>query len=191
MDAEFLVGESNQPLFLRKWAVDPGNRPAQGHRAVFLGHSQPTHSGMLHDLGAGFRQLGWNAYSGDIRGHGKSTGSQTPLGHLDYEDGWQRAVADMRLLFERSFAGIPWEHRLVVVPNITALLTLEVLKTWPDLARRLGPWPTPTSLASQLRRQDRPGIAFRRVVVGPTRVLPERWVRSLSGVPCRRILKET
>lgn len=137
MDAEFLVGESNQPLFLRKWAVDPGNRPAQGHRAVFLGHSQPTHSGMLHDLGAGFRQLGWNAYSGDIRGHGKSTGSQTPLGHLDYEDGWQRAVADMRLLFERSFAGIPWEHRLVVVPNITALLTLEVLKTWPDLARHI------------------------------------------------------
>lgn len=137
MDAEFLVGESNQPLLLRKWAADPGSRPTRGHRAVFLGHSQPTHSGMLDDLGAAFRQLGWNAYSGDVRGHGKSTGSHNPLGHLDYEGGWQSAVADMRLFFEKSFAGIPWEHRLIVVPNITALLTLEVLKTWPDLARHI------------------------------------------------------
>ncbi|MCD7060700.1 serine aminopeptidase domain-containing protein [Pelagibacterium xiamenense] len=137
MDTEFLVGDSSQPLLFRKWTVDPGSRPAEGHRAVFLGHSQPTHSGMLNDLGAAFRQLGWNTYSGDIRGHGKSTGSHNPLGHLDYEGGWQRAVADMRLFFEKSFAGIPWEHRLVVVPNITALLTLEVLKSWPDLARHI------------------------------------------------------
>ncbi|KFB08991.1 serine aminopeptidase domain-containing protein [Nitratireductor basaltis] len=137
MDAEFLVGEGNQPLLLRRWTVDPGRRPGRGHRAVFLGHSQPTHSGMLGDLGGAFRQLGWNAYSGDIRGHGRSTGSSNPLGHLDYEAGWQRAVADMRLFYEKSFADIPWEHRLIVVPNITALLTLEVLKTWPDLARHI------------------------------------------------------
>ncbi|WPZ12771.1 alpha/beta hydrolase [Nitratireductor rhodophyticola] len=137
MNAEFLLGEDNQPLLMRKWVVDPGRKPAHGPRAVFLGHSQPTHSGMLSDLGAAFRQLGWNAYSGDVRGHGKSTGNHSPLGHLDYEGGWQRAIADMRLFYEKSFAGIPWEHRLVVVPNITALLTLEVLKTWPNLARHI------------------------------------------------------
>ncbi|WP_367718251.1 alpha/beta hydrolase [Nitratireductor sp. GISD-1A_MAKvit] len=137
MHAEFLVGMDNQPLLLRKWTVDSGSGSAQNHGAVFLGHSQPTHSGMLSDLARAFNALGWNAYSGDVRGHGNSTDHRNWLGHLDYENGWQRAVSDMRLFYEKCFTGIPWEHRLIVVPNITALLTLEVLKTWPDLAHHI------------------------------------------------------
>jgi DNA-binding CsgD family transcriptional regulator/alpha-beta hydrolase superfamily lysophospholipase len=137
MNAEFLLGQDNQPLLFRKWTGDPGC-PVNGQRpAVFLGHSQPTHSGMLDDLGHAFCQLGWDAYSGDVRGHGKSTTQHNPLGHLGLENGWQRAVDDMRLFFEKSFEGVDWENRLIVVPNITALMTLEVLKSWPGLAQHI------------------------------------------------------
>jgi alpha-beta hydrolase superfamily lysophospholipase/DNA-binding CsgD family transcriptional regulator len=112
-------------------------RLSAAKKSVFLGHSQPTHSGMLQSLAAGFRASGWDVHSGDIRGHGRSFDKTSAAGHLDPRNGWKSAVEDMRHLLERSFAETPWQDRLIVVPNITALLTLEVMKTWPDLARHI------------------------------------------------------
>ncbi|MBY5972052.1 alpha/beta hydrolase [Ferrimonas balearica] len=149
METRFLIGEEGQPILMRRWRGDPGRRRGP-RRAVFLGHSQPTHSGMLADLACAFRDRGWEAASGDIRGHGQSTGRRCPLGHLPLEGGWDQAVADLRLLLRETFEGVPWEDRLVVVPNITALMTLEVLKTWPDLARHIAfisPPPNQRSIA--------------------------------------------
>jgi DNA-binding CsgD family transcriptional regulator/alpha-beta hydrolase superfamily lysophospholipase len=104
---------------------------------AFLGHSQPTHSGLLEGLGRAFAEAGCEACSGDVRGHGMSVDLAHPLGHLPRHDGWHLAAGDMRRLLEHAFAGVPWEERIVVVPNITALLTLEVMKDWPDLARHV------------------------------------------------------
>lgn len=137
MEARYLPRVDGPALLYRKWPANRIRRPGAGTRSVFIGHSQPTHSGMLQDLAGGFRTAGWDVHSGDIRGHGKSTDKNIALGHLEARDGWDRATADMRHLLERAFEGTDWEDRLIVVPNITALLTLEVMKTWPDLARHI------------------------------------------------------
>lgn len=137
MEAKFLPRPDGPALYYRHWPANAVRRLSSGKRSVFLGHSQPTHSGMLQSLASGFRASGWDVHSGDIRGHGRSYDQGTLLGHLDPREGWKSAVEDMRLLLERSFSDTPWQDRLVVVPNITALLTLEVMKTWPDLARHI------------------------------------------------------
>ncbi len=150
MEAKYLARVNGPPLFYRKWRSASQPRTSVPRRAVFIGHSQPTHSGMLSDLAEGFRAAGWDAHSGDIRGHGKSTDTRVPLGHLNTGDGWSLAVDDMRHLLERSFDGVDWADRLVVVPNITALMTLEVMKTWHDLARHIvliSPVPNQRTLA--------------------------------------------
>lgn len=133
MDYRLLPQKSGPTLLFRQWK--PSTSSAE--RAVFLGHSQPTHSGMLGPLAEGFQRQGWHVFSGDVRGHGRSTDDAHILGHLPAKSGWQDAVADMRHFLEKSFEHIAWENRMVVVPNITALLTLEVMKDWPDLAKHI------------------------------------------------------
>lgn len=137
MEAKYLPRPDGPSLYYRHWPVNMTRRLYSGKRTVFLGHSQPTHSGMLQPLAAGFRASGWDVHSGDIRGHGKSFDKTSVAGHLDPRDGWKSAVEDMRHLLQRSFEDTPWQDRLIVVPNITALLTLEVMKSWPDLARHI------------------------------------------------------
>ncbi|MEQ8480287.1 MAG: alpha/beta hydrolase [Hoeflea sp.] len=137
MEYKYLPRSNAPTLLFRKWPIEPGLRTSGTRKVVFLGHSQPTHSGMLTKIAEGFRNAGWEAHSGDIRGHGNSTDSNSVLGHLDHKTGWSGAIDDMRLLLEKSFEGTDWEDRLIVVPNITALLTLEVMKNWPDIARHI------------------------------------------------------
>ncbi len=137
MEAKYLPRVNGPALYHRRWPANRVRRLGAGSRAVFIGHSQPTHSGMLKDLAAGFRASGWDVHSGDVRGHGLSTDKDVGLGHLDIRDGWERAVDDMCHLLDQSFEGVEWADRMIVVPNITALLTLEVMKTRPDLARHI------------------------------------------------------
>lgn len=150
MEHKHLPRANAPTLFFRSWKVQPGLDRGRRKRSVFIGHSQPTHSGMFDDIASGFSEAGWHAYSGDIRGHGNSTTREFALGHLSEKGGWEEAVTDMRHFLEKSFEGIAWEDRLVVVPNITALLTLEVMKDWPDLAQHIvliSPVPNQKTLA--------------------------------------------
>ncbi|WP_422370861.1 serine aminopeptidase domain-containing protein [Hoeflea sp.] len=150
MECRYLPRPGGATLYFRKWSSRPGLPPSRTARSVFLGHSQPTHSGMFDDIARSFSNAGWQAHSGDIRGHGNSTGKDHALGHLNESNGWQEAIEDMRHFLETSFEGVAWEDRLVVAPNISALLTLEVLKTWPDLAQHIvliSPVPNQRTLA--------------------------------------------
>lgn len=137
MATEYLISRQGPPLLYRSWIPDASAKTPQSKKAVFLGHSQPTHSGMLAPLAKSFCDRGWKTFAGDIRGHGGSTNDNHPIGHLAIEDGWAQAVDDLRLFLTRSFEDVAWENRLVVVPNITALMTLEVLKDTPDLAQHI------------------------------------------------------
>lgn len=150
MEHKHLPRANAPTLFFRSWVGQPGLDSGRRKRSVFIGHSQPTHSGMFGDIATGFSEAGWHAYSGDIRGHGNSTTKEFALGHLSEKGGWEEAITDMRHFLEKSFEGIAWEDRLVVVPNITALLTLEVMKDWPDLAQHIvliSPVPNQKTLA--------------------------------------------
>lgn len=129
--SKYVVGAGNELLLHRSW------RAGAGAPAVFVGHSQPTHSGNVVDLAEALCRLGFNAHAGDLRGHGASVSARQPLGHLDREEGWERLIDDMRQFTSIAFDGVPWEDRLIIAPNITGLLTLELLKTEPDLARNI------------------------------------------------------
>ena len=142
----YLVSEDGTALLHRCWpapAHKGAHGGARGHRAAptaFIGHTQPTHSGSFADLGRALAAKGWTVRAGDLRGHGRSTGAQQPLGHLDARTGWDALVADMRRHLAESFAAakpVPWESRVLVMPNISALLTLELLKEDPGLARHI------------------------------------------------------
>ncbi|MER0240428.1 alpha/beta hydrolase [Fulvimarina sp. MAC8] len=104
---------------------------------VFVTHSIAQHTCNLSASMAGLAARGWTAYGTDLRGHGHSAGRTAPLGHMEIGKGWERLVADLALALREAFQTVPWEERLVVAPNIGALLVLEVLKDWPDLSQNI------------------------------------------------------
>lgn len=129
--SRYIVGSNNELLLFRSWragALSP---------VAFVGHSQPTHSGNVIHLAEALCRHGFNVQAGDLRGHGASVSAHQPLGHLDREDGWERLIGDMRQFLSLTFERVPWEDRLIVAPNISGLLTLELLKSDPDLARSI------------------------------------------------------
>lgn len=104
---------------------------------VFLGHSHVVHAGLLRPLAQAFATRGCGVLAGDIRGHGRSTSRSQPIAHLDRAAGWQAAVGDFLALMDETFAGTAFERRIIVVPNILALLALEALTHRPDLAGQI------------------------------------------------------
>ncbi|MEN3794619.1 alpha/beta hydrolase [Fulvimarina sp. MAC3] len=104
---------------------------------AFVTHSIAQHTSNLSASMAGLAAHGWTTHGTDLRGHGHSAGRTAPLGHMEIGKGWERLVGDLALALQETFKTVPWEERLVVAPNIGALLVLEVLKDWPDLARNI------------------------------------------------------
>lgn len=131
METSHLVGSDGTILFHRQWR---GNRRGP---VAFLGHSQPTHSGNLVDLAEGLVGRGYTVHAGDLRSHGNSVSQRQPRAHLDAETGWESLVDDLRRFTTVAFDGVRWEDRLIVAPNISALATLEILKSEPSLARNI------------------------------------------------------
>lgn len=129
--ARHVLSLDRTPLAMRHWA---GRSDAP---VAFLGHSQPTYSAYLTDLASNLNAMGLSVWTGDLRGHGASSSATTPLGYLHRETGWDDLIADATIMTQTAFSGVPWEDRLLVMPNINALLTLEMLKGAPDLARSI------------------------------------------------------
>ncbi|MFD0914794.1 serine aminopeptidase domain-containing protein [Pseudahrensia aquimaris] len=126
-----LVAKDGTVLHTRKWTGK------QGRPTVFIGHSQPTHSGHFMPLAQALNRRDWTVVSGDLRAHGRSTGPSQPLGHLTPQKGWDALIDDMQAHLSHAFKDVPFDQRVVAAQNITALLTLEVLKREPRLARHL------------------------------------------------------
>lgn len=129
MQTRLIASEGGPLLLTRAWS---GRR---GAPRAFVGHSQPTHSGNVVDLAAGLAAAGFEVLAGDLRGHGGSVDARHPRGHLDPARGWDQLVADMARFLDAAFADSAWEDRLVVAPNISALLVVALLARKPDLAR--------------------------------------------------------
>lgn len=132
MRSKNLVTDDGIALMYRSWDAADG-----ATRTAFVTHSQAQHSLNLEKTLAGFADKGWVVHSADLRGHGYSAGPRAPLAHMDVNVGWNALVADLRFGLQTAFDGIPWQERLVAAPNIGAPLVLEVLKTWPDLAKNI------------------------------------------------------
>ena len=131
-EARHLVTDDGLPLVKRRYSA-VGLRKG----TAFVAHSQAQHSLNIEPTVIGIAQKGWEVHVTDLRGHGHSCSSRAPLAHMEVGTGWERLIGDMRLALSDAFAGVAWEDRLVVAPNISAPLVLDVLKSWPDLASRI------------------------------------------------------
>lgn len=93
-------------VFVRRW--DPeGGTPVRAVAHVV--HGMAEHSGRYARLAEALTTAGYVVYAHDHRGHGK-TAAPGDLGHLG-EQGWSRAVGDLRrLLLEEmaAHAGLPF-----------------------------------------------------------------------------------
>lgn len=121
-------------LTLKTYRVESAN---PNGKTAFLTHSQAQHSENLLVTAQGLAAAGYTVHLADLRGHGRSSGPRAPLGHMDMETGWERLVSDLRLALDNAFKDTGWEDRLIIAPNIGAALILEILKTQPDLAKRI------------------------------------------------------
>ncbi|MEM5516337.1 alpha/beta fold hydrolase [Henriciella sp. AS95] len=106
-------------------------------KTAFVTHTQAQHSLNLLKTIKGLANRGFDVHAVDLRGHGHSSGKKAPLGHMQIDKGWDLLVADLRKAFKVAFDGTNWDERLIVAPNIGTSLTLDILKTWPDLAKNI------------------------------------------------------
>lgn len=127
-----LVRPDGLSLHGLQWHGDDPTRPR-----VLLGHNQVVHSAQLRALGEALAAAGFAVLAPDMRGHGRSTNRANPPMHLQGSEGWRACVEDFIALCEHWFAGVAHAQRLIVAPNIVALLTLEALKSRPDLAGQI------------------------------------------------------
>lgn len=132
MRTHHVVTADGVPLVLRKFL------PAKaGFKAAFVTHSQALHSLNVAPTMSGLAERGWLVHGMDLRGHGYSVSERAPYAHMEIGKGWQHLIEDLRLGLETAFDGVAWQDRLIVAPNIGALLVLELLKDSPDLARNI------------------------------------------------------
>lgn len=106
-------------------------------KTAFVTHTQAQHSLNLIKTITGLSRRGFDVHAVDLRGHGHSSGKKAPLGHMQIDRGWDLLVSDLHTGFEVAFKETDWENRLIVAPNIGTSLTLDILKTWPDLAKNI------------------------------------------------------
>lgn len=132
MQTKTIVAADGTPLTHRLFTSEP-----KSDRVAFFAHSKAQHTLNLRPTIEGIAANGWTVHATDLRGHGHSSGSRAPLGHMEIDRGWERLIEDMTLGLRTAFEGVSWENRMIVAPNIGALLTLEVLKDWPDLAQKI------------------------------------------------------
>lgn len=73
-------------------------------------HGMAEHGLRYHDIALRLNAAGWAFYVHDHRGHGQSTDSEAPLGHLADDEGWQKLQNDISVVqqwLRREYAEIP------------------------------------------------------------------------------------
>lgn len=113
--------------------------PAEGEPRlhVLLGHSQVVHCGQIAPLAEALARQGCEVVAFDMRGHGRSTNRANPPMHLAQADGWEVVLQDFLATADLAFDGVPIARRLLLLPNVLALVALDALKRRPDLAGQI------------------------------------------------------
>jgi alpha-beta hydrolase superfamily lysophospholipase len=92
-------------VFVYQWA--PENAP---RGVIHIVHGMAEHAARYARLASALTEAGFVVYAHDHRGHGR-TANETDRGHLADEDGWLRALDDIRALIARekaARAGLPF-----------------------------------------------------------------------------------
>ncbi len=92
-------------LFVRHWSPD-----VKAKAMVLVSHGVGEHSGRYAGLAAALTAAGYEVWVPDQRGHGKTASSSGGYGWFAAQDGFSRAVQDLKELRDRAaieFPGLP------------------------------------------------------------------------------------
>lgn len=116
----------NVELFRKEWTI--GTPKA----AIVLVHGQGEHSGRYGYAAAALNRRGYDVYSGDLPGHGRSGGLR---GHIDRFDDYLRVVDEWLTAARRRQSGAPV---FLLGHSVGGLIAIRYLETQPNAASLAG-----------------------------------------------------
>jgi alpha-beta hydrolase superfamily lysophospholipase len=94
-DSDYFSSDDGFRIFRRQWLPQT---PAKA--IVHIAHGLGEHSQRYEGVAQQLAQHGYHVYAHDHRGHGHTAGQTEELGFFAEKGGWERVVADLRLLLE-------------------------------------------------------------------------------------------
>lgn len=86
-----VTADDGSALAVRRWTTVAGPRAV-----VQIAHGMAEHSGRYGHVAELLVAGGYEVWASDHRGHGRTATSAAERGHLADQDGWERAVTDLR-----------------------------------------------------------------------------------------------
>ncbi|SLN72837.1 alpha/beta hydrolase [Oceanibacterium hippocampi] len=86
------AGEDGLDIQTVEWPLDAPRA------VVIVAHGMAEHASRYEGFARALNGAGYAVYAPDHRGHGRSVPSRADLGHMADEDGWAKAVRDLRTL---------------------------------------------------------------------------------------------
>jgi alpha-beta hydrolase superfamily lysophospholipase len=99
---------------------------------VQIVHGMSEHAARYRELGERLVASGYAAYAHDQRGHGRSVPPGEEPGHIADEDGFDRAVADVRCVSQRVAVEHPAAARVLLGHSLGSFLVQRLLYEHPD-----------------------------------------------------------
>lgn len=107
MDTLKLRADDGVEVAVLRWLPDA----ASVRGIVQIAHGMAEHAERYARLAQRLTDAGWAVYASDHRGHGATMRSETERGHLCDEDGWNRVIADLRMVAQharRAHPNVPY-----------------------------------------------------------------------------------
>lgn len=122
-----LSADDGAAIFLRHWAPDDGARGA-----VQVAHGLAEHSRRYEAFGEALADAGYLVYASDHRGHGRTADAERDVGFFAERDGWDRVLADLRIVEDHVAATHPDLPRALVGHSMGSFLALETMLRRPS-----------------------------------------------------------
>ncbi|AKF10239.1 alpha/beta hydrolase [Sandaracinus amylolyticus] len=101
-----LRADDGVEIAVHRWL--PAGKP---RGIVQIAHGMAEHGKRYARLAQQLNDAGWAVYASDHRGHGLTAKTDAEVGHFCDEDGWNRVIADLRMIAQharREHPGVPY-----------------------------------------------------------------------------------
>lgn len=122
------TADDGTEIFVHRWEPDD---PASVVAIAHVVHGMAEHGGRYARLAEMLTANGFRVYAHDHRGHGR-TAKPEDLGHLGDENGWARAIGDLRRLIRREMDDNPAKPVLVIGHSMGSFMVQQLMYEVPD-----------------------------------------------------------
>lgn len=110
-----------------RWSPDDGAPKA----IVQILHGMSEHCLRYARLAERLTAAGYVVYAHDHRGHGRTAKDERNVGHYADTDGWQRVIADLRMVGEHARSEHPELRMIVLAHSMGSFMAQHVLEHFP------------------------------------------------------------